>query len=41
MERFAERKYGETKLWFAEPGVEEGPADATEADPEVEAERDS
>ncbi len=25
MERFAERKYGETKLWFAEPGAEEGP----------------
>ncbi|MHA7221500.1 16S rRNA (guanine(966)-N(2))-methyltransferase RsmD [Arthrobacter sp. RHLT1-20] len=24
MERFAERKYGETRLWFAEPGVEEG-----------------
>ena len=22
MERFAEKKYGETKLWFAEPGVE-------------------
>jgi 16S rRNA (guanine966-N2)-methyltransferase len=25
MERFAERKYGETKLWFAEPGVDEAP----------------
>ena len=22
MERFAEKKYGETRLWFAEPGVE-------------------
>ena len=30
MERFAERKYGETKLWFAEPSAEEGP----EAEPE-------
>jgi 16S rRNA (guanine966-N2)-methyltransferase len=27
MERFAERKYGETKLWFAEPGAEAGPDD--------------
>ncbi|MDI3211834.1 16S rRNA (guanine(966)-N(2))-methyltransferase RsmD [Arthrobacter sp. AL12] len=25
MERFAERKYGETKLWFAEPSAEAGP----------------
>lgn len=25
MERFAERKYGETRLWFAEPGVEAVP----------------
>ncbi|SFT66033.1 16S rRNA (guanine(966)-N(2))-methyltransferase RsmD [Arthrobacter sp. ov118] len=24
MERFAEKKYGETRLWFAEPGVEAG-----------------
>ncbi len=24
MERFAERKYGETRLWFAEPDVQEG-----------------
>ena len=32
MERFAERKYGETKLWFAEPGAEEGPEDAAEAE---------
>lgn len=23
MERFAEKKYGETRLWFAEPGVDE------------------
>jgi 16S rRNA (guanine966-N2)-methyltransferase len=30
MERFAERKYGETKLWFAEPGVEEGAEEASE-----------
>lgn len=25
MERFAEKKYGETRLWFAEPGPEESP----------------
>jgi 16S rRNA (guanine966-N2)-methyltransferase len=25
MERFAEKKYGETRLWFAEPGPEEAP----------------
>ncbi|MET3811885.1 16S rRNA (guanine(966)-N(2))-methyltransferase RsmD [Arthrobacter sp. UYEF3] len=25
LERFAEKKYGETRLWFAEPGVDEGP----------------
>lgn len=31
MERFAERKYGETKLWFAEPGVEETGDEADEA----------
>ena len=32
LERFAERKYGETRLWFAEPGVEEVPeADLAEA----------
>ncbi|AXJ11234.1 16S rRNA (guanine(966)-N(2))-methyltransferase RsmD [Arthrobacter sp. PM3] len=24
IERFAEKKYGETRLWFAEPGVEAG-----------------
>jgi 16S rRNA (guanine966-N2)-methyltransferase len=30
MERFAERKYGETKLWFAEPGVDEGPEEVPE-----------
>jgi 16S rRNA (guanine966-N2)-methyltransferase len=24
MERFAEKKYGETRLWFAEPGAEAG-----------------
>lgn len=24
MERFAEKKYGETRLWFAEPGPEQG-----------------
>jgi 16S rRNA (guanine966-N2)-methyltransferase len=24
LERFAEKKYGETRLWFAEPGVEAG-----------------
>jgi 16S rRNA (guanine966-N2)-methyltransferase len=24
MERFAEKKYGETRLWFAEPGVDAG-----------------
>jgi 16S rRNA (guanine966-N2)-methyltransferase len=29
MERFAEKKYGETRLWFTEPGVEA--ADAVEA----------
>ncbi|MDJ0351372.1 16S rRNA (guanine(966)-N(2))-methyltransferase RsmD [Pseudarthrobacter sp. PH31-O2] len=40
MERFAERKYGETKLWFAEPGVEEVPADALGAEPAEGAERD-
>jgi 16S rRNA (guanine966-N2)-methyltransferase len=22
LERFAEKKYGETRLWYAEPGVE-------------------
>jgi 16S rRNA (guanine966-N2)-methyltransferase len=27
MERFAEKKYGETRLWFAEPGVDVGPAE--------------
>ena len=31
MERFAERKYGETKLWFAEPSVEEAPEAVPEA----------
>ena len=30
MERFAEKKYGETRLWFAEPGVEPG-VEAVEA----------
>lgn len=34
MERFAERKYGETKLWFAEPGTEEGPDTGTDPDPD-------
>jgi 16S rRNA (guanine966-N2)-methyltransferase len=33
MERFAERKYGETKLWFAEPGAEAGPDDVPEEIP--------
>ena len=28
MERFAEKKYGETRLWFAEPGVEAGDLEA-------------
>ncbi|MDN4644018.1 16S rRNA (guanine(966)-N(2))-methyltransferase RsmD [Arthrobacter sp. PsM3] len=37
MERFAERKYGETKLWFAEPSVEEG----AQADPDQAAEPNS
>ncbi|MET3923062.1 16S rRNA (guanine(966)-N(2))-methyltransferase RsmD [Arthrobacter sp. UYEF20] len=31
MERFAERKYGETKLWFAEPGVEAADEDVDPA----------
>jgi 16S rRNA (guanine966-N2)-methyltransferase len=32
MERFAEKKYGETRLWFAEPGVEASEAaEAAEA----------
>jgi len=30
MERFAEKKYGETRLWFAEPGVD-AEAEATQA----------
>jgi 16S rRNA (guanine966-N2)-methyltransferase len=38
LERFAERKYGETRLWFAEPGVEEvldaGLAEALDEQPE-------
>ena len=36
MERFAERKYGETKLWFAEPSAEAGPDAGTDpaADPD-------
>jgi len=34
MERFAERKYGETKLWFAEPGAEAGPDDVPEEKPD-------
>ena len=33
MERFAEKKYGETRLWFAEPGVEA--ALQHDADPEA------
>ena len=31
LERFAEKKYGETRLWFAEPGVEPAEAGAAEA----------
>ncbi|MEC5191004.1 MULTISPECIES: 16S rRNA (guanine(966)-N(2))-methyltransferase RsmD [unclassified Arthrobacter] len=41
MERFAERKYGETRLWFAEPGVEEEETeDPPASDPEPETERE-
>jgi len=38
MERFAERKYGETKLWFAEPSVEDAPDTDTDATEQAEPE---